>query len=156
MAISFWINIITPVLVDMRIIGDGLSTSLILSLTDAPFTLLSLGSQFDNITPSSVSIPSYGLSYTSSLDSIKKDLTFSFSAPQWQANHYYSGFSVILDSNGHFQKSDSSSASSGSTQPVWSTTQGGITNDGSVIWTESAGVPLGQFPITFNTVYLGE
>jgi len=156
MAISFSIETITPVFVDTRIIGDGLSTSVIFSLTDAPFTLLSLGPQFSNIEPSSGEISGYGLSYISSLDSTKKDLTFSFSAPQWQANHSYNGFSVILDSNGHFQINGNSGGTSGAIQPTWSTTSGGTTNDGTLVWTESVGLPLHTFPVSFSIVYLGE
>jgi len=54
----------------------------------------------------------------------------------WQANHVYNLGDQILDSNGNVQYARTSNVpnTSGGTQPVWSTVDGGVTTDSFITW----------------------
>jgi hypothetical protein len=57
--------------------------------------------------------------------------------PSWTATHAYSSGALIVDSNGNIQRCTTSGTSGGSA-PVWATTLGNTTNDGSAVWTLAA------------------
>jgi hypothetical protein len=52
----------------------------------------------------------------------------------WGANTYYSRLTGIIDTNGNFQTVATGGVSA-SAHPTWSTTLGGTTSDGTVVWT---------------------
>jgi len=56
------------------------------------------------------------------------------STSSWHGNYFYSFAGVIIDSNGHVQQV-TTAGKSGASAPAWSTTLGGTTTDGTVVWT---------------------
>jgi hypothetical protein len=55
----------------------------------------------------------------------------------WQAGHTFTSAGTIIDSNGNVEIVSNPPGTTGSMTPVWNTTPGGTTDDGSVIWTNA-------------------
>jgi hypothetical protein len=61
-------------------------------------------------------------------------LVVSGASSAWQPNTFYSTSKVIIDSNGNLQQVTTGGLS-GHTAPIWATTVGATTTDGTVVWT---------------------
>jgi hypothetical protein len=65
----------------------------------------------------------------------------------WQINHTYTQpFIHFIDSNGNIEVSTTPGVS-GSSQPVWSTTVGGTTQDNTVTWTNAGAAGIAVLPV---------
>jgi hypothetical protein len=58
-----------------------------------------------------------------------------FSPGQWAPSSTFNQGTAILDSNHNIQVLTSSGGVTGTTAPIWNTTDGGVTTDGSITWT---------------------
>jgi hypothetical protein len=68
----------------------------------------------------------------------------------WTASHAYAVRTRIIDSNGNVQIVNIA-GTSGATTPVWRSTAGGTTNDGTVTWVNAGVLPSAALPSTGGT-----
>lgn len=74
----------------------------------------------------------------------------SVSYPAWQASHLYQLNATVTDSNGNAEKVVVP-GTSGASAPTWNATQGGVTHDGTVTWTNLGMEPTANLNFSSGT-----
>lgn len=81
----------------------------------------------------------------------RSQLIYTITPSAWKPNFPYAINVRVLDSNNN-QEEATVSGTSGATQPVWNTTVGGTTNDGTVVWTNEGPLAPTTLAVIGNAV----